>query len=317
MKELEERLVREALSFYPLREPQIQFLRHNENITCRIIDATETYVLRIHKPEPGFEQKIFDAQVTDEQLFQSEVNLLLHLKHSNLFPVQVPVRGTTGAYVSVLSDGSPAALFHWLEGSPLDKSMASEYARDLGTLAALIHKASEGFCDVRLEYSHKLIKAMQAEIEYAQTLNHITLEHANICQSALFEIDNVMTELDSKPDSKSLIHADLNFGNVLQTPNGFAPIDFSLSGYGYRAQECGMIASNFTDALLQRAVCEGYAQSSGISIDPLHLQPFYALSILLFITSQHNRYYDKDWFSPAMDRWCRDYFGPLVMKGMC
>jgi hypothetical protein len=36
---------------------------------------TETYVLRIHKPEPGFEQKIFDAQVTDEQLFQSEVNL--------------------------------------------------------------------------------------------------------------------------------------------------------------------------------------------------------------------------------------------------
>ena len=313
MKEFEEQLISEALSYYPLIKPQIEFLRHNENITCRVTDATETYVLRIHRPEPGFENKIFELKMTSEQLFQSEVNLLLHLKRSNLFPVQEPIRGNNGAYVSVLSDGSPAVLLRWLEGTPLEKSKASEYAYDLGVLAAQIHKAVEGFSEVRLEYSHALIKAMQSEVVYAQELKHMTMEQANICNSALSEIDNVMAELDNIPNSKCLIHADLNFGNVLQTPCGFAPIDFSLSGYGYKVQECGMIASNYQDPVDQNAICEGYQKTSGMAIDPHHMQSFYALSILLFITSQHNRFYDKEWYAPAMNRWCRDNFEPLVL----
>jgi len=314
MKESEELLVREALSFYPLVEPQIEFIRHNENITCRVVDGAETYVLRIRQPEFGFEQKIFELQMTNEQLFQSEIDLLLHLKRSASFPLQEPVYGKNGAYVCVLSDDSPAVLLHWLEGTPLEKSTAQQYSYDLGVLAAKIHKAAEGFSSARLVYSHALIKAMLLELDLAQALKHMTNGQANICKSALVEIDAVMTELDALPNSKSLIHADLNFGNVLQTSSGLAPIDFSLSGYGYKVQECGMIASNFLDPLVKKSVCDGYTKTSGMSIDSHHLDAFYSLSVLLFITCQHERFHSKDWFAPAMERWCNTYFEPLISR---
>ena len=142
--------------------------------------------------------------------------------------------------------------------------------------------------------------------------DHITGTHASACRYALDEIDAVMTRLDAIPDSEGLIHGDLGFANILRTPDGLAPIDFSLSGYGYKAQECGMIATNYSDPAQQRAVYEGYAEAGGVPADPHHADAFFALSVLLFIVCQHERFYREEWFAKAMDRWCDTCFTPLT-----
>lgn len=113
-----------------------------------------------------------------------------------------------------------------------------------------------------------------------------------------------MTELQRIPSANTLIHADLGLGSLLITPGGFAPIDFSLSGYGGRAQECGMLATNFNDVSVRQAIFDSYAQESGFSLDAHHLDGFFALAVLLFIASQHTRYENEEWFAKSMSRCC-------------
>jgi hypothetical protein len=45
-------IANDVLSKYPIARPEIQFIRHNENITYKVIDriSNKNYLLRIHKP---------------------------------------------------------------------------------------------------------------------------------------------------------------------------------------------------------------------------------------------------------------------------
>ena len=165
MTDSEKALTAEALAHYRLASPQTEFIRHNENITCRIMDGSDTYVLRIRRPTEGFSLKIFGNKATAQQLMRGETELLLHLARADLFPVQVPVFTKDGEPVCLLSDGSPACLLRWIEGEPLTSEDGGLYARALGRLAARIHKAAKGFAGIRLRYSHDLVSAMRVELK--------------------------------------------------------------------------------------------------------------------------------------------------------
>lgn len=312
MNDFENTLVREALANYNLDNTHVNFIRHNENITCRVCSGNDVYVLRIQCPADGFSLKIFGNQANWFQLMYGEMELLVHLEHMALFPVQIPLLTNKGDLACSLSDGSPACLLKWIDGETLTTEDGDRYAHALGELAAHIHMAAKGFAGTRLSYSHDLIQAMQEEINVAFQANHITLKQASICRGALVEINSVMTCLDAQPNSKGLIHADLGFSNVLWTPKGLTAIDFSLSGYGYKAQECGMITSNYQNPEQRKSVIDGYSKISGSSHDPHHIDAFFAFSILLFITCQHERFSHQIWFSQAMDRWCNTCFTPLT-----
>lgn len=311
MNGIEQALVREALSYYHLTNPEVSFIRHSENLTCRIVDGQQAFALRIHSPTEGFSLKIFGNQATACQLMRGETELLLHLHNKATFPVQVPWLTISGDSFCVLADGSPACLLHWINGTVLQAEDGGPYASALGDLAARIHQAAEGFSGTRLSYSHDLVQAMQHELALAGQAKHLTVRQAALCRSALDEVDAVMTALDRVPQAKGLIHADLGFSNILHTPDGLAPIDFSLAGYGYKVQECGMLASNYGSSEQRKAVCDGYTATSGTQIDPHHIDVFLAVSILLFIASQHERYHQEEWFGQAMDRWCDTCFAGL------
>ncbi|MDD3242666.1 MAG: phosphotransferase [Eubacteriales bacterium] len=314
MTSKENLLVQEALAHYALEQPQVEFLRHSENITCRVTSPQGSFVLRIRCPAPGFELNLLNGGYLPTELTDGETARLLHLSRAGLFPVQQPQPCRDGALFCVLSDGSPACLLSWLGGEALTEKTAADHAQAMGRLAAKIHRASAGFRGPRLSYCHDLIDVLQAEIGSAGAAAHITPAQRESCLGALCEIDAVMTQLDAQTDSRALLHCDMGFGNVLATPQGLAPIDFSLSGFGYRVQECGMIASNYNDPALRRAVCRGYEEESGISFDPHHVDAFFSLSVLLFIACQHGRFFSEDWFAAAMDRWCRTCFDPLSQQ---
>ena len=278
------KLVQEALLHYDIGERKVLFIRHNENITCKVILKDGAYVLRIHLPMEGFSLKLYET-VPVADLMQGEMELLLYLSERAPFPVQVPIQ---------------------------DKDHADPYAGSLGTLAAELHKAADGFAGVRLSYSHDLVQRMRAELDLACEMTHISREQRAVCRAVLDEVDHIMTILDAVPDSRSLIHADLSFGNVLQTAYGLSPIDFSLSGYGYKVQECGMLASNYIHVREQESIRESYERAAGITIDGHHMQGFLAFSVLLFIAAQHNRFWKEKWFRDSMNRWTGGLFQEVL-----
>lgn len=302
----------EALSNYHLSNPQAEFIRESENIVFSVKDGSKRYALRIRRPASGFDLSLFNAGMSPAELFAGEMEILRRLGERAPFPVQKPVPASDGSLFCILSDGSPAALMEWIDGKPMGSDPDGKYARQMGVLAAQIHKALDGMNVKRPAYSHSLIKSMTAELENACAAGHITPEHKRICTEASMEINRVMTELDAQPGMQSVIHADLSPGNILITPHGIAPIDFSLSGIGYKPHECGMIASCYNDPALWQAVADGYAEESGITLDPHHVDAFFAMSVLLFITAQHNRFGNDDWFPDAMDRWCKECFGRIT-----
>lgn len=311
MKDIQKRLIREALTHYDVKNPHIHFIRHNENITCRITEGDNSYALRIHLPVSGFSLALYEGNSPLERL-KGEMELLLHLSRTAPFPVQKPVPDNNGEYVTLLSDGTPCEMLQWIEGKPLEKDDTGRYAGDLGILAAQIHEASRGFTGKRLSYSRGLVRKMRAELDNAREQGHLSAELRSVCGDVLSEVERIMTELDEEPEAKSLIHADLSFGNVIQTAQGLAPIDFSLSGFGYRAQECGMLASDYGDKEVQKLIREKYEKESGIAIEKHHMEAFLAFSVLLFITAQHNRYGQEKWFRDSLMFWAKGIFGEVV-----
>lgn len=299
--------VQEALRNYCIRERKVTLIRHNENITCQVVSDESTYVLRIRLPMEGFSLKLLET-VPAAELMEGEVELLRYLAGRAPFPVQLPVRNRWGNYVTLLSGGIPCELLQWVEGTPMDKENANGHAGQLGVLAAQLHRAARGFTGTRPSYSHDLVRRMRRELELASRKSHINGEQESVCQAVLDEVDRVMTVLDKIPGAGSLIHADLSFGNVLLTPSGPAPIDFSLSGFGYKAQECGMLAANYRGRREWESIRESYGRESGFPVDPHHMHSFMAFSVLLFIAAQHNRFWRERWFRESMARWTGGLF---------
>ncbi len=135
-----------------------------------------------------------------------------------------------------------------------------------------------------------------------------------MCRNLLDQIGDIMTVLDARPGTKCLIHADLSEGNLIKTGAGLAPVDFSLSGYGYRAQECGMLAFGFQEEKEREAVRLSYERASGIPIEKRHMNAFGIFSILLFVTLQHDRHWEQEWFQNSMIRW-RDTLFSEMLRG--
>lgn len=307
----ESELVAEALRAYSFEKTEVSFIRHNENITCRAATDGNEYALRIRRPVEGFSLKLF-WQGQEKDLMRGETELLLHLTKTAPFPVQTPVKNRRGEYTTVLSDGTEAQLLQWVDGKTLMGEDLSRYTGELGKLAAQINAAAQGFSGERISYSYGLVRRMKSEVLSAGEQGHLTREEARICGEVLDEIERIMAELDKQPDSKCLIHADLSTENILKTPAGLAPIDFSLSGFGYRAQECGMLAYNYDNEKEREAVRVSYEAASGVAVKPRHMKAFGIFSILAFIAAQHDRYWKEAWFREAMVRWMGTEFSELL-----
>lgn len=291
--------VKEALRCFGIEQADVRFLRRNENITCRVDTREGSYCLRIHSPVPGF-----STGLLGETTFQSEVELLQYLREHGFAQLQRPIAGPDGACVYQLSDGAPAMLVTWVEGEPVTPETADP--RAFGALATKLHRCGQGFHGDRPAYDPALVSRMVEEIQLAAEQGHLKCRAAEICTAELMAIQHCVG-LRQKAKGVCLIHSDLNFGNILRTEQGLVPIDFSLARFGCFEQEIGMLMSNFDReedwALLLEAVRE-----NGMTIEKADAELFFSFGILLFICSQHQRFYQQDWFEKRMAHWCDHVF---------
>ena len=313
MGERENLIVRDVLRMYDVTDPELRFIQHNENITYRVTEKGRSYVLRVHAPVEGFSLGLFE-DASPVALMKGETELLLHLSKTASFPVQTPIANKNGEYVTVLPSGIPAELLEWIDGEPLDDEIIKQYAGEIAALAARLHAALVGFDGRRPSYSHDFVRRMADELQIAGEKHHLTKDHVSIFTDVLAEVDRIMAALDMEPNTKSLIHSDLGSGNILKTPTGLAFIDFSLSGYGYKAQECGMIASNYSGEDEWERVREGYEKAGGVPIEKYHMEAFRAFSVLGFIASQHDRYWREERFKSSLTRWTNTIFLKVLSK---
>jgi thiamine kinase-like enzyme len=120
--------------------------------------------------------------------------------------------------------------------------------------------------------------------------------------------------LDDKEESCIPVHSDLSKSNIIYSGGNPIPIDFSLSGYSYFYMDIGSLFGHFIKDEERETIIRGYRSITGEAVEQFFIEPFLVLQVILFIACQHEKAAKLEWFTGAMDRWCRDLFVPLAEK---
>lgn len=293
-------LLRQALTYYGLDGAEAVLLQHNENLTYRVAGQ---YLLRIHTPAPGVHAPCTVANR------QAELAFLQHLRKQGL-PVQTPIPNTDGALVSILPDGTPATLLQWLPGHTLPgKDYTSDHCFRAGEMTARLHQASQSFTHPQLRRYDQADALAKADLlaDMVQR-HHLGDDHAAILRAACQAVGQSFADSQDAPFA---IHNDLSPSNIVQTPSGPVPIDFSLCGLGLPMTDVGMLLAGFNSTAQRSAIIRGY-QAAGGTLRHRELEAGYIYGLLGAFVFHADTWPQEPWFPARLLRWEQELLLPFT-----
>jgi len=304
-----DKMINKALQNYDFINPQVELIRHNENMTYKVMDENKSYVFRIHEPTEGFNVDLIKADIVKEELIAGEMEVLDYLADTIL--VQKPKLNISGEPVSLLNDGKLVTILNWIDGTTLEFiDMTSEIAFLLGKMIGRLHNAlSKAPNKQRYHYDDKLISRMMTEASYAFKQGYFTEHQANLINDTLSIIKDYLSKTSNR---FILVHSDLSKSNLIYHNEMLTPIDFSLSGYCVPEMDLASAFSHINDEVLNVEILKGYKTMCNNEIDEAGIDICFCLQILLFVVCQYDKFAHEDWFKEKIDEWGEKYFSPLI-----
>lgn len=313
-------IAKEILSTYPISDPEIQFIRHNENITFKITDQADNkqYLLRIHKPVT---EGLFGQQHTLAGV-KSEIEILQELKRKNLLRAQGPVANNFGEYITEcnlenFNHSCYATLLEWIEGHILtpEEGNLKEIAFAIGESLALFHESLRGIKPskdfIRPIYDADRINSTIDELKYCVEVNLFNIEQYEIIKKVLLLVKKQANELNLRGNAFGLIHADMQLNNIVVSNGKPCIIDLGFCGFGYYVFDLGSAATLFPSDLRQ-AFLQGYSSKSYFSFDDVKYiegQIFMDIfiSYALFMRDNERNSWIRDHALETCDNLCKDF----------
>lgn len=273
-------MLTDALHAFGLDSAEAVFLQHNENLTYRVEGR---YLLRVHKAAEGVHVD------HSPDIRRAEMAFLRHLADKGM-NVQRPIAE------AILPDGTMATLLTWLEGRSLtNDDLTEDCCRGLGRMVSNLHRAAEGFQHPGVRrYDAALYLRMADQLDGILGCRDIP---QGACAAVARRIGN---------GARIVIHADLSPSNILLTPDGLVPIDFSLCGLGHPMLDLGIMLASLCSPAQMKAVCEGYG-----TVSPPELEAGFAAG-LLGCFSLHPNWSKEPWFHERLERWERQILSPIA-----
>ncbi|CAG7629982.1 hypothetical protein PAESOLCIP111_03155 [Paenibacillus solanacearum] len=277
--------VKEVLLNYSFDDPTVEFIRHNENMTYKVIDngSEDAYLLRIHKP---ITKNMQGVQTTREAI-RSELQYLLAWSSHSEMPVQIPVPNRNGELVSrIVIEGEEVhcSVLKWIYGDTMSKSDFAnrETVSALGKRLASLHQFSQSFENdsswIRPEYGIAWVNTMLTKLRSGETMGVITTEEFHLLEHAVLLVIDRMKGWSTGFETRGFIHADIHYSNLIRTSRGISFIDFGLSGFGYYAMDVALGAL-FTASELRDELLSGYVSMGSGIIDIAQLEDLMFLNI--------------------------------------
>lgn len=287
-------LLTAALHAFGLDDAPAVFIRHNENLTYQVDGQ---YLLRIHKAAEG----LYIDHNPDNR--RAEFAFLRHLASKGLH-VQLPVAQ------AVLPDGTMASLLTWLEGSHYTADeFTAVVQRQLGAMLARMQQSARDFHHPGIRrYDAEHARQLIPGLEQMGRQHHLPDEEIAIaCRAAAVIADR----LAAAEDEFIVIHCDLSQSNILHTPLGPVPIDFSLCGLGHPMHDLSVLLGAVRTQMERKAIAEGYTAEGGRMDLPL-LDAGYTLGLLEALVIHADKWPLEDWFAPRLTRWVNEQLRPLA-----
>ena len=305
-------MIEEAMRYYAFREPKVNFIRHNENMTYKIIDTDEVFLMRIHKPVEGFNLDILRAGHQQLEYVSSEIELLRWLYSLGEITIQSVVANRYGEDVTILDDGTPVTVLRWIDGISLEETDATPLvALEIGRVIGRLHTATKTHVGNHYQYDEDLITRMEREIDNAASQGHFDRYSYDVILNTLKYIKEYLI---NSVDRYILVHADLGRSNLICHDETISPIDFSLCGYCIPEMDIASVFAHIEDIALRQLVLQGYRASSETKIYDIGVEVCFCFQILLFAIGQYRKYSEETWFKERVHSWCEQYFIKLTTK---
>ena len=202
-------LLREALYNYEIIQPQIEFIRHNENKTYKIKDPilNKKYVLRIHKSSEDFSLDIFYDNKNIVNHVYEEINILNSIRDNTSIDIQIPIKNKNGHFVTLLTDGTLVIFLTWINGDTIDNVKLNEdILFKLGAMVGELHRFSKECSESKstslYSYDKRLLKKITHKLIDGVELKIISWNQFEIISHAINEISNLIDKLDLQKKSK-------------------------------------------------------------------------------------------------------------------
>ncbi len=302
---MEHNYIQEALSHYNIAASEIELLRHNENLTYRV---GNDYLLQIHEPVDGFSAEFIYEGVERIEIYKTELAFLAYLKNKGM-QIREAVENRHGELITKLQDGTYVTVSKWLEGESLDKlELNDEICYQIGEMLASLHQKAKGFRISPVKtYGKQHCECTKKRFTALETLG-LSTEYSAIMQKCC---DRAGEVLEKAEDEFQMIHGDLSASNILKTPDGLVPIDFSFFGMGHPMYDLAVLFGNFSGLVRRQQMAEGYRNAGG-TISYEILDSCFILTLLDCLGIHYEQWSKQEWFAPRMQRWHKENLEPYM-----
>ncbi|MFM7275982.1 MAG: phosphotransferase enzyme family protein [Gammaproteobacteria bacterium] len=277
-----------ALAHFPVQAESIKLIDHSENLTfrVRVRDGSSGYTLRFHRPGYNSLTELESERAWVSALIDAGLPVpgpLLTRDGAHFVPMDIP-RAKQKRYVGVTT---------WLEGAALrncseilaDTRMRARVFHRIGEIVAAMHnqatrwQAPSGFTRPRLDLDGLLGDTPRwgRFWEYAE-LSDGARERLLASRERL---RTALSDYGMTPDNFSLIHADLDPGNIIHDRGELALIDFDDSAYGWHMYDVASALMEYLSdpdfAALRAALLEGYREHRPLAQGDVEMLPDFLL----------------------------------------
>lgn len=232
MKPHERKYLLDAFDWDP--DTSFSLLHSGENTTYRVATMTAKYALRRYR-----RGSYTVEQVRGELAWVTMLRPFIHVPEI--------VNNLCGDSISTLSNATEEAhyvVFEFLDGDTILNPTESDY-QQLGHVMRTLHDSTdhiteqatvdwEGWARPEYDLPRTIEKPLRCLLEF----DVLTSEDKRRCVTIAQTLARRFEILGS---SHHFIHADLHFGNILPTQNGWYCLDFDECGFGHRAIDIGVI----------------------------------------------------------------------------
>lgn len=274
----------EILTEYNLSVQEVKLLRHNENMTYKVLAAEGEYVLRIHQTVETMNLSMLMGDTKPEELISGEMQLLEGLCQNTDLGIQRPVRNRAGQLVTK-KNSVCATLLEWAPGECVNKqAMDVNQAYKIGAMVAEIHNAAKLTGNIkRYSYGVDMVERMQTVYDSIWRKEETTSEILATIQKVL---DKIREMLVAHEGEFVMIHNDLGESNLLYSESGIIPIDFSLNGVCIREMDLASLFLHFEDKEIKEAILQGYNSKADYPARAELVDNCLGYQLLIFILSQ-------------------------------
>jgi len=278
---------RAALPAFPIEPREITLVSLAENVTFKVTDRDNAYVLRLHRP--GYHT--LDELVSERAWIRALADAGIDV------PGLVPARdGRDYVPVTIPATGEQrfAGMLRWTEGRLLshvlaetsDPRMVEDYFAQLGALTAAMHNQASAWRPPPGFSRHALDRdgLMGDAPHWGPFWEHRSLSPAErrLLLDARAHMREKLGRLSRDPSVYSLIHADMHPGNILVDGDRLTVIDFDDAGFGWHAYDIAIVLTYYQSKPnareIERAFLDGYRATRPLTDETLALIPMFRLT---------------------------------------